>query len=212
MLYVFGVCQRKWKSEWTVFFYTLFPFFLALWLQGSYLPQCPTICPSFLSYWKSLSHDQSVDHKGQGCDFCIPLSILPPSMHLILTQKDSANSFPQIWARVCKQAFPSYAATKHGTWCFFVKCTLKQQHLHNTFQIYSRVFWRTRHICYLAIDMLLKTAASGTTVKYALSMTEPSSIMRTSIPSLFPHHFLDLRENIAPWSESIPSYKPLKTT
>lgn len=138
----------------------------------------------------------------------------PSSKHdLILTQKDSANSFPEIWAKILyMQASLSFL------WCYkarnliFLWSVNSDNSLHNEFQIYSLVSWRTRHICSLTIDMLLKTAVSGTTVKYALSMTEPSSIIGTSIPSLFPLHFLDLREKIAPWSECIPSYEWLKTT
>lgn len=76
----------------------------------------------FLSQRGSLSHDQSANRKGQGCDSCILLPILPRSVHLILTQKDSANSFPQISATMCEQACPSSAITKPWDLISFVKC------------------------------------------------------------------------------------------
>lgn len=205
-----GVCVRECeKVSWTDF-YRLF--FFSLSLQGTVIsriisPKCLPICLSVLSYWRSLSQYQSTNRKGQGCDSCIPLPILPPSVHLILTQTDSANSFPQIWARIYMQACPSFLCVKkHGTW--FV---CPHSDLNNVCHIYSWVSRWTRHICSLTIDMLLKTAVGGTTVKYALSMTEPSSIMRTSISSLFLLHFFGLRDKIAPWSECILSHKPLKT-
>lgn len=49
---------------------------------------------------------------------------------------------------------------------------------------------------------ILKTAVSGTTVSYALSTTEASSIMATSIPTLFPHRFLDFT-----WGDSSEKYQ-----
>lgn len=124
------VSKRVWKREWN-------------WFLQSPPPQSSGHCVFkvhvsllsdnvlLLSYWRSLFHDQSTNRKGQGCDSCIPLTILPPSMHLILTQKDSANIFPQIRARVCKQACPSYAVTKQGTLCFVGGHS--EYSLHNTF-------------------------------------------------------------------------------
>lgn len=54
-------------------------------------PKCLTICPFFPSQWRSFSHDQSSNCKGQGCNPYIPLPIFPPSVQLILTQEDSAD-------------------------------------------------------------------------------------------------------------------------
>lgn len=70
-------------------------------------PKCLTICPLFWVTEKALSNDQCTACKGQGCVSSIPLHILPPSMNLILTQKDNTNSITQIWAHVSKQAYPS---------------------------------------------------------------------------------------------------------
>lgn len=156
------VCQRKCETVDKTFF---LPFFF--YLQGAvisrFISPCLKICPRFfLSYWRSLSHDQSANCKGQSCDFCILLPIPPPSTNLILTQKDNTNSFPQISACMCKQAYPSYAVRRQGIWfksCFFfffLWSAHSDHSLQNTFEIYSRDSWRTRHICSLAIDIFSK--------------------------------------------------------
>lgn len=206
-------CVSKKVKEWVncYFLYT-FPF-----LSGTVTSRfiSPTVSYNMSFFFKLLKKpfSWSVRRPQRARLWLLYPIVYPSSKHALdLNTERQCKQLPTDLSQGVQASLSFLCCYKAWNLMFFVKCTLKQQHLHNTFQIYSRVFWRTRHICYLAIDMLLKTAASGTTVKYALSMTEPSSIMRTSIPSLFPHHFLDLRENIAPWSESIPSYKPLKTT
>lgn len=155
------VCQvtvsKKVRNSWYNFFSPFFSLFRALWFQGSFLRVSKYVLV-FLSYWRSLSHDQSANCKGQSCDFCILLPILPPSMNLILTQKDNTNSFSQMSACMCKQAYLSYAVRKHGIWfkSFFVWSAHSDHSLQNTFEIYSWDCWRTRYICSLAIDIFSK--------------------------------------------------------
>lgn len=141
-------------------------------------------------------------HKPQGVRWWLlhplPCTSCQHALHL------NANSFPLIWARICKQACPSRRVRIHTTWFF---CVPSGWRLNSAFQIYSWLSWRTTHGCSLTVD--LKTAASGTAVKCALSMTGSSSITRTSISCSFPHHLFDLCEKI-PQSECVPSNKPLK--
>lgn len=208
-----GVCQRECERVSETDFYSFFFFF-----------ESPGHC-DFKVHISQVSHNMSSFFKLLKKPF--PWSVRKPQRARLwllypIAYPSSKRALDLNAERQCKQ-LPSHLSQDMQARPVFLCCyearnlillwSVHTDHgLHNAFQIYSRVSWRTRHICSLTIDMLLKTAVSGTTVKYALSMTEPSSIMRTSIPSLFPLHFLDLREKIAPWSERIPSYKPLKTT
>lgn len=134
----------------------------------------------------------------------------PSSKHALdLNAERQHKQFSSDLSQDVQASLPSPSPLPRTRFIYLRSACAQAAASHNTSQINSLVSWRTRRICSFAIDMLLKTAVSGTTVKYALSMTEPSSIMRTSIPSLFPLHFLDLREKIAPWSEPMPYYKPL---
>lgn len=124
-----GVCQRECERVSETDFYSFFSF------ESSghcafkvHISQVSHNMSSFLTYWRSLSHDQSTNSKGQGCDFCIPLPILPPSMHLILTQEDSANSFLRFeLGCASKPALPLSLPSMELD--FFVKSALRPQPL-----------------------------------------------------------------------------------
>ena len=160
-----------------------------------------------ISHVPLLLYDQSANCKGQGCDFSIPLPIFPSSTSLILTQKDSTNSFLQIWVCVCKPSLPVLLGNKGirliYLFLFIRKYTLRRLPPKHIQSLLLGFFEDTAHLLYINTNILNK-AASGTTVIYALSMMEHSSIMKTSIQSLFLHHLLDLREKILPRIKRIP--------
>lgn len=209
--YVFWcVSQRVWKSEWNCFF--LFTVFFSSSLRGTVISRfisskCLTICP-FLKLPKT-PFSWSV-RKAQRAR----LRLLYPSAYPSSEHALDLNADGQLPSDLSQdvQAGLAFLCCQEVWNLFFLgevhtQTTASVTHSTSTLRLLEG---QGTFICSSAIDMLLKTAVSGTTVKYALSMTEPSSIMGTSIPSLFPYHFLDLREKIAPWSECIPSYKPLK--
>lgn len=127
-----------------------------------YISQVSHNTSSFLKLLKTLSHDQSANCKRQGCDFCIPLPILPLSMNLILTQKDSTISFR--FEPVCASK-PTLSMLLGSILFHFIcvcvyVCVCVVEHsdhnLQNTFKIHSQDSWRTRHICTFAIDIFSK--------------------------------------------------------
>lgn len=154
-----GVCQREGEID----FYSFFP----LSLQGTVFlrfisPKCLTICPLFKLLEKPFSWSA---YKQQRARLWLLYPIAyPSSKHALdLNAGRQFKQLPHIWDWMCKQACPSPFVTKYGTWLFLWR--VHSDHiLYNIFQIYSWVFWRTRHICSFTIDMLLKTAVSGTTV------------------------------------------------
>lgn len=211
--YVFGcMSQRVWKSEWNCFFlftvYFFLPLFGALWFQGSYHPSVS----QYVLFLKLLKKPFSWSvRKAQRARLRLLYpSDYPSSEHALDLNAD--GQLPSDLSQDVQAGLAFLCCQEVWNLFFFLgevhtQTTASVTHSTSTLGLLEG---QGTFICSLAIDMLLKTAVSGTTVKYALSMTEPSSIMGTSIPSLFPHHFLDLREKFAPWSECMPSYKPLK--
>lgn len=142
-----------------------------------------------------------------------PLNVACTSSEHALDPNTKRQCQPQSGARTFRQSKPPLLMLPLP-WnlipfppCVWGVCTRSDSSLYYTLQIYSAGSWRTWHICSFRIDMFLKTEVSSTTVKYALSMTGPSSIIRTSISSLFPLHFLALRDKIAACMKSLLAYK-----
>lgn len=145
--YVFGcMSQRVWKSEWNCFFlftvYFFLPLFGALWFQGSYHPSAS----QYVLFLKLLKKPFSWSvRKAQRARLRLLYpSDYPSSEHALDLNAD--GQLPSDLSQDVQAGLAFLCCQEVWNLFFFGRSAHSDHCLRNTFHIYSRASWRTRHI------------------------------------------------------------------
>lgn len=152
------VCQvtvsKKVRNSWYNFFFSLF-FYLQGTVISRFISPCLKICPRFFKLLKK-PFSWSVRKLQRAKLWLLYPIAYPSSKHEL--DLNTERQHKQLLSDFGLHVQASYAVRKHGIWfkSFFVWSAHSDHSLQNTFEIYSRDSWRTRHICSLAIDIFSK--------------------------------------------------------